>query len=138
MADNDNLSLPEGLSDTLASILSNPELMSKISGILDSGSQDDNAVPKESEPPTGNSIGNALSDPALMAKLPEVISVLRPMLENGEKKGEPPKSGGSSAGNKRMALLYALKPYLSPRRCEAIEYFARISKMGDMIKNIKP
>ena len=53
------------------------------------------------------------------------------------KKEAPQKDGEPKANNKRLALLYALKPYLSPRRCEAIDYFARMSKMGDIIKNIK-
>ena len=138
MDDKDLSSFPEGLSDTLASVLGNPQIMEKISVIL--GSPKEDASTSQDAPTstaTDIGIGDALSNPELLAKLPEVISVLRPMIGGNEKKEGSPKKESPSADDKRLALLCALKPYLSPGRCEAIDYFARISKLSHMIKNIK-
>lgn len=133
MADNDNLSTSEGLADVLSSIMKDPQTMETLSGILGPVAEEKQA----NNSPAASGIGDVLSDPALMAKLPEVIAALRPMMGSPPKKEAPQKDGEPKANNKRLALLYALKPYLSPRRCEAIDYFARMSKMGDIIKNIK-
>ena len=135
MADNDNLPKTDGLSDILASITSNKELMEEISGIMGGAPSESEAPKPETQAPSG--IGDVLSNPDLMAKLPEVMAVLRPMLSEGGQKPPPKKDGKADAASHRMALLYALKPYLSPKRCEAIDYIARISKMGDLMKNIK-
>ena len=42
--------------------------------------------------------------------------------------------GGTSSRHK--ALLCALKPYLSPTRCEAADYLLRLWQMGELIKNM--
>lgn len=135
MADNENSPKAEGLADILASITGNPELMKKISGIV--GGAPSDATKEKEEAKAAAGIGDVLANPELMAKLPEVIAVLRPMMSEGDSKSQPKKDGQVDATSRRMALLYALKPYLSPRRCEAIDYIARMSKMGDLMKNIK-
>lgn len=133
MANNQDTPAPDQLPELLNTIMSNKELMEKISSIVgtpneESGTGDSPKAPAD--------LGAMLSDPNIMAKLPEVISVLRPMLGDTAKK-EGPKSNSAHASDRRMALLCALKPYLSPRRCEAIDYITRISKLGDMMKNLK-
>lgn len=133
MADKDSSSSLSNLSDILAGLTSNPELMEKISGIVGGASTPQDTT---SSQPNAN-IGDVLANPDLMAKLPEVMAVLRPMLNNQPEKASPPKNSTSDAAGRRIALLCALKPYLSHRRCEAIDYFTRMSKMGDLIKNIK-
>ena len=70
----------------------------------------------------------ALADPALMAKIPELLSLL------GTGAGAPKKA----PPDKQTALLLALRPYLSPARCEAIDYVTRLRHMGDVLKNLKP
>ena len=134
MADNETFPKTEGLADMLANITANKELMEQITSIV-GGSASDAEQPKNDTPATG--IGDVLSNPDLMAKLPEVMAVLRPMISEGSPKPPSQKSGKADAASRRLALLYALKPYLSPRRCEAIDYIARMSKMGDLMKNIK-
>lgn len=132
MTDNQNTPSPDQLPQLLNTLLTNKELMEKISGIM--GPPSENKTRNETDAPSD--IGAVLSDPEIMSKLPEVISVLRPMLGDGTKQASP-KSEHTHANDQRMALLCALKPYLSPKRCEAIDYFTRISKLGDMIKNLK-
>ena len=67
-------------------------------------------------------------NPDLIAKLPELISLIGPLL------GSSPKTGET---DKKLALLCALKPYLSPKRCETVDYITKISRLGDTLKHIK-
>ena len=63
-------------------------------------------------------------DPALLSKLPELLSAISPSQKGG-------------GNDKRLALLCALKPYLSPKRCETIDYITKISRLSDTVKHIK-
>ena len=74
-------------------------------------------------------LGSIAANPELLSKLPELISLIGPLL------GAPAKR--SSETDKKLALLCALKPYLSPKRCETVDYITKISKLGDTIKHIK-
>lgn len=69
------------------------------------------------------------ANPELLAKLPDLISVMKPLLG-----GSAPTSGGM---DKKLALLCALKPYLSPKRQETVDYITKMSKLGDTLKHIK-
>lgn len=133
MTDNQSTPSPDEIPELLNTILSNREVMDKISAIVGTPSEDDDS---KSTDTTATGPESILSDPSIMAKLPEVISVLRPMLGNVGHEKEHTKSA-PHAGDRRMALLCALKPYLSPRRCEAIDYITRISRLGDVMKNFK-
>jgi len=67
------------------------------------------------------------------------MAAMGPLLSGGGGKGGGGRKGGGGKKqecDKRTALLLALKPYMSPRRCEAIDYFIRINKLGDVIKTI--
>ena len=146
------------LSAALSTLLSDPELMSRISGIVNGTSSapsqpestpDTPPPPTDAEtaaqatdavPPPGNTaggLGGLLSNPDVMAKLPAVMATIAPML-GGEGKGStknhssPPRSE-----NKHTALLCALKPYLSPRRCQAIDYIIKLEKIGSLLHTIK-
>lgn len=110
-----------------------------------------------------DAIGAVLSDPQMMAKLPEVMAMLKPMM-SGMSGGTAASSGGSQeasveAGAKpaqdggggeakaviaspskcvhdrRLALLKALRPYMCPRRQEAIDYILRMDRFGNMFRN---
>ena len=74
-------------------------------------------------------LGALASNPELLSKLPELISVMGPLLGGGSDK--------SGHTDKRLALLCALKPYLSSKRCETIDYITKVSKLGDTLKHIK-
>lgn len=69
------------------------------------------------------------ANPELLSRLPELIAVMKPLLGGGT-----PPSGGA---DKRLALLCALKPYLSPKRQETVDYITKMSRLGDTIKQIK-
>ena len=49
--------------------------------------------------------------------------------------GAPPPHKSHCA--RREALLLSLKPYLSPERCEAVDYLVRLARVGDAIRSSK-
>lgn len=132
----------------LSDLLSNPEFVARLSQIaagLKAGMTEtettEPAPHREETPPpsetanTGNNekstdnLASVLSNPELMAKLPDVIATISPILGGGEKKARP---------DKRTALLLALRPYLSPGRREAVDYITKLGKLNDLFKNLKP
>lgn len=147
-----------GIGDALSSILSNPELMAKISAIAGSptsGGQD-NASPSIADaPPPGNAapsgIASVLSDAQILSKLPEVMATIAPLLSGsssesgGQHEPAEQKNDGAAVASvrtdvpcraHRTALLCALKPYMSPRRREAIDYIIKIDRIGDLLHTL--
>ncbi len=141
--DNDTKNTAE--TSPLETLLSDKELLARLSDIAkdlktsmgdsaEETSAKGQSHPTEvSAPPVSSSpaeaLSAALSDPTLMAKLPEVMAALTSASGAGGAKKAP--------SDKRTALLLALRPYLSSSRCEAIDYITRIGKLGDMLKNLK-
>ena len=125
MADDNAKNSPPDLSAILGELLSNEELMAMIKGISDS------EIRGEGESTESKGIDSLLSNPDVLSKLPEVIKVIKPMISSapqGESKNEN--------HARRMGLLIAMKPYLSPKRCEAIDYIARMSKLSETLKGL--
>ena len=129
MTDAPNEKNAGSLSDVLGSLMANEALMSQIAKIVNGA----DASPKESAPEQTTTEPLPL-DPQIMEKLPEVVAAIRPFLAS---ENAPQKPTGGGASSHRTALLCALKPYLSPRRREAIDYITRISKLGDVMKQMK-
>ena len=67
---------------------------------------------------------------ALLASLDKAAPLVRALSKGGQ---ELPPAG---QGGDRRALLCALKPYLSPSRCEAVDYLLRLWQVGDTIKRL--
>lgn len=143
------------LSAALNTLLSDPELMNKISGIVNGTSApppENDTAPSSADdadsvtaaanavPPPGNTapggLGGLLSNPDVMSKLPQVMATIAPML-GGEGKSGSNSHSSPRHEDKRTALLCALKPYLSPRRCQAIDYIIKLEKIGSLLHTIK-
>lgn len=130
----------------LSGLLSDPEVMSKVTGVLSSlstsgGKEETPAAPTStptSAPPASDDISSKLlsvmENKEIMSKLPDVMAAMGPLLSGGG--GGKGGGGKKSECDKRTALLLALKPYMSPRRREAIDYIIRLNKLGDVIKTI--
>ena len=125
MADDNAKASPPDLSAILGELLSNEELMAKIKGIA--GSE----IREEAESPESKGIDSLLSNPDIISKLPEVINVIKPMISSA-----PQGESKNASHDRRMGLLIAMKPYLSPKRCEAIDYIARMSKLSETLKGL--
>lgn len=159
-------------SGALNSLLSNPELLRNLGSLLgnkgDAGGQsEENADGTEHDSGQGEAtafstdgLSKVLSDPGMMAMLPQVMAMLRPMMEasqdsqNDEKAppqtneagaadGAIPVSAPSFSRGKRSRtdcrdeLLIALKPFLSKERCEAVDTIIRLAKLGNVLKQLK-
>ncbi len=102
--------------DVLARILDDPEVQA---------AADDEAIPA-SVPDGTAGLAGALP-PDLLAGLPAMLSMLSPAL------------GGKGEGKKddRTVLLSALKPYMSPKRCEAIDKLIMFGRIGELLRHLR-
>ena len=112
-----------------------------------------NVSPQEtgqSPPNVADGLGAVLSNPELMAKLPQIMAMLRPMMEQ-QTAAPPPQSGNEGAEtpasaspiapkkkatDNRSALLLALKPFLSEDRRNAVDAMLRLSTLGDVLRRL--
>ena len=101
--------------DALLRILEDPEI--KAAG---QQPEDTTAHPVDAPP---FSIG-ALP-PELLGKLPALMSALGPML-----------SGKVSAKDEKSTLLLALKPYMSPQRCDAIDKLIMLGNLSELMRQL--
>ena len=99
------------VSNILQGILSNPQALSSIMSVIGNSSQS-KASQEEKDSP-------AEALPA-MAKIAPQIQM--------EKKAIQPKE---------IALLMALKPFLSSRRCETIDTFVRLFDIANLLRGVK-
>ena len=142
--------MPEGsgLSDILQKVMADPGAMAKVRSVMEALRE---SSPSE-EPNTGDAgadvgVGSIpMPDPGIMEQLSSLVSVLRSMPEGGlfsPRPRDPGKAEQSEGGSrrvpmeKRTALLYALKPYLSPERCRAIDYIVGMERLGEWIRHLK-
>ena len=144
-------------SDAMTALLSNPEALGRIAAMIGNLTQStdtpvsplqpqQSSTPPPSDLPTGavaasaplplDGLGAVLSNPAMMEKLPQIMAMLKPMLAASTPKG-PTNAPPSSPELCRDHLLLALKPFLSPARCEAVDAIIRISKLGAVFQQLK-
>ena len=111
--------------------------------------------------PQNDLFSSLLSSPELIAKLPTIISTVKPLMEMLSASSKQDASvmqaiptiakpddlpavaksnthGGNSHGGNahRSALLCALKPYLSSDRRRAIDYIIKLDRLGDVLKTL--
>ena len=108
----------------------------------------------------GDILSSLLSNPELIAKLPTILSSIKPIIDMlglvGGASSSPPasvpvpvsakpdssesapaalvKHGGKS--DSRTALLCAMKPYLGRDRQNAIDYIVKLGRLGDILKTL--
>ena len=126
----------------------NPSALFDILGKLGVSTQ---GTPQAEKPSGENPIlSSILSNPELLSKLPELISLISPVLTNltsgatpasaavKETQSKPsiPAYSQSREAQNSHALLCALKPYLKKERQEAIDYMIKLSRLGDILKSL--
>ncbi len=87
-----------------------------------------------SEGGMGDVLSGLLSNPEMLAKLPAMIETVKPMLQNLSSPPREDKERLPKEHDRRAALLLALKPYLSPHRCEAVDYIVKISGITKLLR----
>lgn len=112
--------------------------------------------------PLGDIFASVLSNPELIAKLPSIISSVKPIIEMLGKGFSPSASAApsetvaasavtpastpavslkdipvsSKGSDSRTALLCAMKPYLSEDRRVAVDYIVKLSRLGEILKTL--
>ncbi|MBR2721305.1 MAG: hypothetical protein IKB75_00830 [Clostridia bacterium] len=79
-----------------------------------------------------------LSNPAMLEKLPSMLSAMGPMLATAGAGGTQEKHPTPSPACCRDNLLLSLRPFLSPPRQTALDSILKIAKLGAMLEQIKP
>lgn len=135
MAESNTTPSAEGLEKLLA----NPDLLRSIGSLMGAASS--------AETPPVDGLSRVLSDPTLMAKLPQVIEMIKPVLQNETPTTPPEAPSGESVPtiahpgaprrNCRDDLLLALKPFLSPERAAAIDTLLRLGQLGSVLQALK-
>ena len=100
--------------DILSTLLSNPELISKLPSLISSVKPMLDMLGLGSQP-TAETGATRDGDKAVSAG----VSVKR-----------------SQTDDRRAALLCAMKPYLSHDRQQAIDYILKLSRLGDLLKTL--
>ena len=101
--------------DVLARILADPEIRAAAE-----------EREGEQEPATEAAALPSLSlPPELLGKLPMLMGALGPMMQ-----------GKDGAKDEKSALLLALKPYMSPQRCDAIDKLIMINRLSDLMRRM--
>ena len=121
--------LPPDFSAMLDKVLANPQILTAVASAL---SQSNNEAPREEKAEASeNGAVNGAPSPeidAMAQKLPQMMKAMAPLLSS---------SGGAPKNDKRACLLSAIKPYLNPARCEAIDYIIRFSQLSEVLKTMK-
>ena len=142
--------MPEGggLSDILQKVMADPEAMAKVRSVMEA-LRDSSPKEEPNDDGAGADTGVGpipMPDPGMMEQLSSLVSVLRSMPEGGlfsprprspEKEEQGERGSRRVPMEKRTALLYALKPYLSAERCRAIDYIVGMEKLGEWIRHLK-
>ena len=144
---------PADASALLGTLLSNPDLVRNISSLLNTsgtgGAEQTSPTPSNASSQTNSDavadgISRVLSNPEMMAKLPDVMKMLAPMVGQAthEKEVDAPTLAAIASGgtrdrrNCRNDLLVALKPFLSPARCRAVDTLIGLSRLGDALQKL--
>ncbi|MBE6634402.1 MAG: hypothetical protein E7620_08710 [Ruminococcaceae bacterium] len=138
--ENDPQKTPD-LSAMLSSLLSNPELMGRIKSAVEASQTNTAqseavsvAAPNTSSATTANPLNAVLSSPELMAKLPQILATVKPLMETATSPQKEPHK--LTEAEKRYALLMALKPFLSPERCRTLDAILQISQLGSAARQL--
>ncbi len=139
MAEPTTTPMPEGLEKLLA----NPDLLRTIGTIMGAPTPE-----KGQGAPDVDGLSRVLSDPEMMAKLPQIMEMLKPMMQSTSTQESVPTAAQESVPaaahpvvapphNCRDDLLLALKPFLSPERASAIDMLLRLGRLGSVLQTLK-
>ena len=130
----------------LGKLMSDPDLLRNLSATLGTSGE---AGPTTSSPANASGesaaegISRVLANPEMMAKLPDVMKMLAPMVQGAQTAGGASLPPGTEPNTKerdrrgcRNDLLLALKPFLSPERCRAIDMLLGLSRLGDALQKM--
>ena len=114
---------PDALSGAISQLTRNPQLLSSIASMI-------GVPPPPNVQPSVETAADDSEEKAEKSEAPkDMLATLAPLLSGGIKR--------TPGEERRDALLCALKPYMSGRRAEMIEYILKYGKFGDILKKLK-
>ena len=117
-------SAPQPMPDILSSLLSNPELLSKLPKLISTAK------------PIIDVLGGLSKADSSALAIPESSNApavaASKSLSNPNSEQEPSRA----PHDRRTALLCAMKPYLSHDRQQAIDYIIKLGRLGDILKTL--
>ena len=116
------------LSDAIEKLMAHPEIIEMAASVLGTSGNPPTPKPEARIPEEADSDG---TPPAAHGGLPNLLGLALPMLSGGgTQRGKNPLA-------KSTALLIALKPYLSPSRCQTIDRLVEMSNLGTLFDRMK-
>ena len=121
---------------------SDPGLMDRLQGILsgmvanESNTEEVSAPDAADVPPSSDALSALLSNPEILAKLPQMMNLLRGMQMPSPPppgKNPPPKT----QTDYRNDLLLALRPFLSKERRDAIDTILQVTRLGELVRKMR-
>ena len=132
---------PPSLSDAIAKLMENPEIISTVASALGNMTAPKASPPNEpreeaEDSPPAAEQSTAASAPELSALVSKLAPIMSGLSGSGGGSAHSVRKSELSADLKRREeLLCALKPYVSDGRREAIDYIIRISRVSELLKN---
>ena len=141
MPTSESAGAPPSLSDAIAKLMENPEIISTVASALGNITAPKASPPNESHEEAEESPPTEEPQPSITSpELSSLVSKLAPIMSGlsgsgGGSAHSVRKSELSADLKRREELLCALKPYVSDGRREAIDYIIRISRVSELLKN---
>ena len=136
----------------LHTLFSNPDLIRNLSSMLgEVGTSRGASSEAGSAPPAPavdsamtDGISRVLSNPDMLAKLPDVMRMLAPMMQQASTASQETSVVAAPLHHDkehdrrhcRNDLLLALKPFLSEERCRAVDMLLGLSRLGDALQKL--
>ena len=128
---------PASLSDAINMLMENPQIISSVASALGNMSQGGaSATDKASTPDVEKTEVPPVDRTPASIDLSSLISSISPLISGTSQDRQHSTYGKGSESRQREALLYALKPYVSQSRQDAIDYIIKISRMSEVLKTI--
>lgn len=124
------------LSEAIEKLMANPEIISMVaSAIGNSPPSAESHVFEDKE--EKNEESTAVAAAPSHADLGNILSNLAPLLSGLNKGGNHSSHESTDSAHNREALLCALRPYISQGRREAIDYILQLSRISELLKQVK-
>ena len=124
-----------------------PALIGKLMGLLGDSGKSTSESAAETATPTSlpSGLGSVLSNPELMAKLPQIMEMLKPTIQSAPSDAAATSEALPVAAPNPIApphshrdhLLLALKPFLSPERAATIDMLLRLERLESVLRTLK-
>ena len=119
-------------SDILSSLMQNPEIMKMVSSLSAQKSPEEKDAPMDQKNDDPEKSDFSIP-PELLASLPQMMSSLRGLSMPQSQAQNEVRSQKDQKDNQRRELLYALKPFLSEKRCNMIDSLLQFEGLAGVL-----